>query len=356
MKKIFLLLFAFAFAVIGAEGAAASAENVAAATEQAAPVGALLKSLGFESETEFSRWPGDSVAELDPEEFKEGKSSLVFTPDNNYAAYFFQNVIPGREYMITCWAKMDTEPIKRCGIGVNFAKAGGGNGSAGSVNFPLVELLPADNEWHQIKVNFKAPEGAVRAQVMLAMYRSNAVVFFDDFKLYDLSAKSVAQGTTVTEGKVIKALKFTSTRGLISDPKGKIVLGKAAENEGRDCMVFIPNNTKDCLAYTVYFYQRIFPGDYVVEFDFQAPAAPIDRAAFIMQFGGLGKNIGQLGSVTVKTKDFGTCDGSWQHAVIPVKVPAGVNNSRVMFAYYRTNVPIRIADFKIIKVASKENK
>ncbi|MEI3003366.1 MAG: hypothetical protein V8T87_01905 [Victivallales bacterium] len=40
--------------------------------------------------------------------------------------------------------------------------------------------------------------------------------------------------------------------------------------------------------------------------------------------------------------------------MIPFKVPQGVNNARIMFAFYRINVPIRIADFKIFKTASAE--
>lgn len=347
MKKILVLLSSFCLA-LGAQEST-SAEGA----PQAPQGGILLKSLNFESNAGFSKWPGDAQVELDPEEFKEGKSSIVFTPDNNYVAYFFQKLVPGHEYVITCWAKMDAEPIKRCGIGVNFAKQGGGNSSAGSVIFPFAELMPADNEWHFCKVTFKAPEGAVRGQVMLSLLRTNATVFVDDFRLYDMSAKSVAKGTTATKGKVLRKLNFVSTSGLNSDPKGKIALGKPENNDGRACIEFIPNNDRDCLAYTAYFYQRLFPGDYVIEFDYQTPAEPIARAALMIQFGGPGKKLGELGTVTRKVSEFGVCDGSWQHAVIPVKVPQGVNNARILFAFYRTNVPIRIADFQIIRTASE---
>ncbi len=349
MKKMILMLTALCMAAGAAETAT---DNPTKA--QAPQGGILLKSINFESPSGFSKWPADSQVELDTEDFKEGKSSIVFTPDNHYVAYFYQKLTPGHEYVITCWAKMDTEPIKRCGIGVNFAKQGGANSSAGNVNFPFAELIPADNEWHFCKVTFKAPENAVRGQVMLSLLRTNATVFIDDFKLYDMSAKSVAQGTTVTKGTPLKAMKFNSNKGIYSDPKGKITLGKPEENDGRACLVFIPNNDKDCLAYTAYFYQRLFPGDYVVEFDYQTPSDPIARAALIIQFSGPGKKLGEVGTITKKVSDFGACDGSWQHAVIPFKVPQGVNNARIMFAFYRINVPIRIADFKIFKTASAE--
>ena len=45
--------------------------------------GRLLKSLDFENENGIQKWPADSVLELDPEEAKQGKNSIVFTPDNN---------------------------------------------------------------------------------------------------------------------------------------------------------------------------------------------------------------------------------------------------------------------------------
>lgn len=330
--------------------AACFAQNADSAAPAASePAGALLKSISFDTTAGFQQWPDDSQIELDDEVFKEGKASIVFTPDNNFVAYFYQKLIPGHEYTITCWVKMESDLIKRCGISVSFAKQGGGNSSAGRVHFPFADLAPADNEWHQCKVTFKAPEEAVRGQVMLAMHRANTTVFIDDFKMYDMSAKSVAANTTVTQGKVLKSMKFTNTVGLMSDPKGKIVLGKAEENDGRACLVFTPNNDKDCLAYTVYYYQKITPGKYVFEFDYQAPSDPIARACLLAQFGGPGKKLGQLGTFTRKVSDFGVCDGSWQHAVIPVTVPEGTANARIMFAFFRTNVQIKIADFKIIQ-------
>ena len=343
MKKILIILSALCLV-------AGTSANAAGDPAEAPAGGVLLKSVDFETPAGFSPWPEDSQIELDTEEFKSGKSSIVFTPDNNFVAYFYQKLIPGHEYVITCWVKTDVEPIKRCGIGVNFAKEGGGNSSAGSVLFPFAELMKADNEWHFCKVTFKAPAEAVRGQVMLSLYRSNATVFVDDFKLYDMSAKSVSPGTTVTKGTVLKSLKFTSADGLNSDPKGKIALGKPEENEGRACLEFIPNNDKDCLAYTAYFYQRMTPGQYVAEFDYKAPAEPIARAAFLVQFGGSGKKIGDLGSVTKKVAEFGTCDGSWQHVVIPFTVPEGTETARIMFSLYRTNVPVSFADFQLIKV------
>ena len=90
MKKMILMLTALCMAAGAAETAT---DNPTKA--QAPQGGILLKSINFESPSGFSKWPADSQVELDTEDFKEGKSSIVFTPDNHYVAYFYQKLTPG---------------------------------------------------------------------------------------------------------------------------------------------------------------------------------------------------------------------------------------------------------------------
>ena len=102
-------------------------------------------------------------------------------------AYFYQEMTGGHRYKLRFFAKLSAVPIERVAVAVAFAKAGGGNGSAGRESFPLVKIVAADNEWHECVVEFTAPAEAVKAQVMLSMYRSNAEVFIDELSLCDLS-------------------------------------------------------------------------------------------------------------------------------------------------------------------------
>ena len=149
--------------------------------------GRLLKYWDFEDETDIQVWPEDSIIELDDEFAVAGHRSIVFTPDNNFVAYFYQEMTGGHRYKLRFFAKLSAVPIERVAVAVAFAKAGGGNGSAGRESFPLVKIVAADNEWHECVVEFTAPAEAVKAQVMLSMYRSNAEVFIDELSLCDLS-------------------------------------------------------------------------------------------------------------------------------------------------------------------------
>lgn len=152
--------------------------------------GTLLKSLTFEDEKGFQAWPGDCTVELDEEEFTEGKKSIVFTPDNNFVVYFWQQYRPGVKYAATFKMKAEKTLIPRITFAVNFKKAD--RSSAGTFAKPLKDLAPCDNEWHDVRVEFTCPEGAVRGQTMLSMFRCNTTVFIDDFKLYELDGSAAA--------------------------------------------------------------------------------------------------------------------------------------------------------------------
>lgn len=178
----------------------------------------VLKYWNFESEKDVMKWPDDAVIELDDEYFVKGEKSIVFTPDNNYVAYFYQDMKAGHRYKISCWAKMSAKPIDRVGIYIAYNKANGGNGSAGHDLFSFSKLAPADGEWHECQVEFTAPAETFRAQVQLAMYRTNVEVFIDEFRLFDLN-EDVKVEKVQEAGKPVQA----AAQNQPTEEKGKIV-------------------------------------------------------------------------------------------------------------------------------------
>lgn len=172
--------------------------------------GQLVKSIPFESEKEILTWPGDCTVELDDEEKTEGKTSIVFTPDNNFCAYVWQRYTAGKSYTATFRVKAEKPPIARIAFTVNFKKADGS--PAGSFSKPIKDLVACDNTWQTAKVTFTCPPEAVRGQTMLAMFRCNTTVFVDDFKLYEGEADavtSVVSGGKASGGKRKFLLELT---------------------------------------------------------------------------------------------------------------------------------------------------
>jgi hypothetical protein len=311
------------------------------------PQGRLLKYLDFESAEGFSAWPADAHVELDPENPKAGRTSLVFTPDNHFVAYFYQPMTGGHKYLLTCWVRMEGRPIDRCALAMSFSKQGGGNGSAGRKEVPLNRLAAADNQWHECRAEFEAPAEAVQAQVMLAMFRANTTIFIDEVRLYDLSlgaAPSVPAGTVRTAGAPLQTLVFQAgARGLMKWPSESAFDFVAAD--GRKAIRFTPAR-----SYSVYFYQALAPGEYVFEFDWKALEKPIPRCALIVFFTSPGGKRGDLGNRTVPLATLGEATGGWNHAAVNVKVPAGVGRTcQVMLALYRTNTTVEVADLKIFR-------
>ena len=95
--------------------------------------------------------------------------------------------------------------------------AGGGDLADRRIAFsqPIRDLVPCDDKWHPATVSFAAPTGACRGQVMLAMFRSNATIFIDDFKLYEGGSGDVpaARATAVSpaaggKGEMLIRVKF----------------------------------------------------------------------------------------------------------------------------------------------------
>ena len=165
--------------------------------------GRLLKYWDFEDETDIQVWPEDSVIELDDEFAVAGKRSIVFTPDNNFVAYFYQEMMGGHRYRLRFFAKMSAVPIERVAVAVAFAKADGGNGSAGRESFPFAKLAVADSEWHECVIEFTAPAEAVKAQVMFSMYRSNAEIFIDELTLHDLSEPGTRESDEAVKAELL---------------------------------------------------------------------------------------------------------------------------------------------------------
>lgn len=312
--------------------------------------GRLLRSFDFEKEAGLQKWPGDAVMELDPEAPQQGKSSIVFTPDNNYVAYFYQNMVPGREYAVKFWYKADKLPIKRCGILLNFTKKGGKNGDAGTQLFSLADFGTANDEWHEQTLKFTAPPETANCQVQLAFYRTNATVNIDNLRLYDAgapAAESVAPGKVVSTGKLLKQVDFASAAGLQKWPVESVFdLRQPDGKDGRAAIAFMPDS-----SYSAYFYQQLAPGEYSIEFDWKANETPIARCAMILFFTSKGGKRGDLGNTTVPLSTLGEADGGWKHASFKFTVPANAGASQVMMAMYRTNTPVYIADLKIFQEA-----
>lgn len=311
--------------------------------------GRLLKRLDFDSQAQFQVWPEDSVAELDDENPKEGKTAIVFTPDNNFVAYFYYPVTSGHEYQLKFWIRMEAKLIPRCGISIAYAKIGGGNGSAGRQSFPAADLAPADNQWHECSVTFTAPDDAVKAQVMFAMHRANATVFIDDARFYDNSrpaAVSAATGLTVSRGELIRKVIFDKPDGLLIWPnETKFDFRKPDGETGRSALVVTPDN-----SYSAYFYQKLTPGKYTVEFDWIALEKPIPRCALIVFYTSRGGTRGDLGNTTIPLATLSEADGAWKHAVASLVVPENVGDScQVMLALWRTNTTVQVADLKIYR-------
>lgn len=172
----------------------------------------LLKSIPFESEKEIQAWPGDCTIELDDEEKTEGKTSIVFTPDNNFCAYVWQAYQPGKTYTAVFDVKAEKAPIPRITFAVNFK--GAGNASVGSFSRPIRDLVPCDNQWHTAKVTFTCPAGANRGQTMLAMFRCNTTVFVDNLRLYEGVPEGVAAASqpaavgSARRGKMLIEVEF----------------------------------------------------------------------------------------------------------------------------------------------------
>ncbi len=310
--------------------------------------GKLLKHWNFESSEGMMKWPEGTTVELDEEEFKQGKKSIVFTPDNGYCVYFYTPVAAGKEYSVNFWYKADKTPIKRCGVLVNFAKPDGGNNSAGSQLLSLSDICEPDNQWHQANFKFTAPPDAVKAQIQLAFYRTNATVFIDDFKFYDESVtveKPTIPTAPVSTGQLVKAVDFSSATGLTLWPtEAKLTLTKD-EEIGRNFVSFTPANN-----YSVYWYMKPLPGKiYAVEFLFRANGDAIKRCGFSLFFTAPGGKRGDLGIQEFPLVTMGDSNGNWRPASFKFTVPANTATCQFMLNFYRCNIDVDIADLKIFQ-------
>lgn len=136
----------------------------------------------FESSTGIFFWPNGTSVSLDTKELKSGKSSINFTPDNNYSAYWYFDVEPSQRYKVSFWYRADKKILARNGVSVNFNLPGQGNGSGGRAELSLGDGK-ADGQWHEYEATFDVPEKVTRVQFMLNFYRTIATVNIDDLKV-----------------------------------------------------------------------------------------------------------------------------------------------------------------------------
>ncbi len=136
----------------------------------------------FENSTGIFFWPNGTSVTLDAKEFKSGKSSITFTPDNHYTAYWYVDVEPSQRYKVSFWYRADKKMLARNGVSVSYNLPGQGNGSGGRTEISLGEGK-ADSQWHEFEATFDVPEKVTRTQFMLNFFRTIATVNIDDLKL-----------------------------------------------------------------------------------------------------------------------------------------------------------------------------
>lgn len=160
--------------------------RAAMAEDKPAVVGKVLSQQDFETRQGILAWPNVPVL-LDTQIFKSGKSSIQFTPDNNYDAYWYLKVDSGHRYKVSLWYRADKKMLARNGVSINFNLPGQGNGSGGRASLSF-GANQADSEWHQYESTFDVPLGVTNAQFMLDFFRTISTVNIDDLTITDIGA------------------------------------------------------------------------------------------------------------------------------------------------------------------------
>lgn len=325
MKKQLLL------AVLSAAALTASAE------------GKLIKSWNCESPRGIQVWPAGTTLELDEEIFHQGKKSLVFTPDNNCCVYFWYKVKPNNKYSISFYYKTAKAPIARCGATINFKTA---DGKTISQHKPLADVCTADDQWHEAKFEFTAPDTAVNAQVMLAFFRCNTEVFIDEFKFFDESVQINKQPATdlpAPAGTLFKTFNLGNPKEFMKWP----------DNFNADIQKDAALN-KDYLAFSaanngsLYSYLRPTAGKtYTVQLLYKASGDALKRCGFTLFFTSKGGKRGDLATKHIPLTELTPSNGSWTPATFSFTVPEKTSNMQFMINLYRLNVDVDIADIKI---------
>ena len=325
MKKHFLLTFLSALAL------SAHAE------------GKLIKSWNCENPRDILVWPAGTTLELDDEFAHQGEKSLVFTPDNNCCVYFWHKVKPGNKYSISFYYKTAKAPIARCGATINFKTA---DGKTVTQHKPLADVCIADDQWHEAKFDFTAPDNAINAQVMLAFFRCNTEVFIDEFKFFDESVqiekKSLPTGP-VSQGTLFKAFDFKNPKEFMKWPASTPVKVRHDKSINRDYISFSADANG-----SLYNYLRPVPGKtYTVEFLYRASGDALKRCGFTLFFTGKGGKRGNLKTQHVPLLELQPGNGSWGPASFKFTVPENTANMQFMLNFYRLNIDLDIADIKI---------
>jgi hypothetical protein len=332
--------------------------------------GDLVKQVGFDATRGLRKWPANATLELDTEKKHSGKSSIVFTPDNHYVAYFYQKMQPNRQYTVSFWYMLEKVPIKRCGIIFNFNKKDGGNGSAGKKLFSMSEFAEADGQWHQFTGTFTTPADTAISQIQLSFYRTNAVVFIDEFKLYEgasianaavpeavVKRESNSDKSTVTapavaaapaSGQLVKSFNFSNSSGWTKWPKANTIeIEKATGSNDKNSVVFTPDNN-----YCLYYYQRFKPSmTYQVNFFWKADKMPYKRCGFTLYFTSKGGKRGDKGVKNISLSSLGAISEQWQAGSFTFVFPEGAYTCQFMLNFYRSNAVVQIAELKIYETS-----
>lgn len=173
LRRLRQFLIYTVIAMLGMVGTTAAQENT------------TISEQNFESAEGISTWPGGTRVVLDDQDPKSGSSSIYFNQDNNYSAYWYIDVKPGYEYDLSLAIRSTGKPLERNGIKINFNKEGEGNGSAGSETMSFGDIL-ADGQWHEFEGGFVVPADAVRIQVILDLFRTQAQVHIDDVVIREI--------------------------------------------------------------------------------------------------------------------------------------------------------------------------
>jgi hypothetical protein len=249
---------------------------------------------GFEASKGILFWPNGAVVTLDSKNFKSGASSISFTPDNNYVAYWYLDVKPAHRYKVTLWYRADKKMLARNGVAINFNLPGQGNGSGGRTNLSFGENK-ADSEWHEFEATFDVPEKVTKVQFLVDLFRTIAAVNIDDLKVTEVgptpeSAKAAPAAPTNTDtfsnGDFSQGL--TKWSPWFKDEEAKAVVDNENKHEGKSSVRMTGGAGRHMLAqrvsvtpgalYTISFWARTendTTGNSAVAFDFQPTnAAP----------------------------------------------------------------------------------
>lgn len=152
---------------------------------EAQDAGTTVTHHDFETTKGLAVWPANTPLHLDPENPKEGASSIRFTPDTGCSAYWYVKLLPESKYRVKLFYRLDRPTLPRHGILFQFSKQGGATGGLGSTLFAFDKAsgVVADGQWHEMAREFVTPPETQSCRLQLAFYRTPATVNVDALRL-----------------------------------------------------------------------------------------------------------------------------------------------------------------------------